>query len=246
MNKGLITGIIYKYTSPSNKVYIGQTTNEEQRKKNFKCKELYSGIKFDCARKKYGVSDNWKYEVISKKNYLNNEDASFDLDLLEVYYIAEYDSYNNGYNSTFGGDGSSGVIVSEETRKKKSEAVKGEKNPFYNRYHTKETKKKISETKKGTQVGNKNPFFGRKHTEESLRKIREAHLGKHPTEETRKKMSENRSISIIQLNIGNGIIKNWKSAKEASIELNIDRSAITKCCKGKLKTAGGYIWKYAE
>jgi len=36
----------------------------------------------------------------------------------------------------------------------------------------------------------------------------------------------------------------YKSIKEASIKLNIDSSAITKCCKGKQKTAGGYIWKY--
>ena len=28
-------GIIYKYTSPSGKVYIGQTTNEKKRKRVF-------------------------------------------------------------------------------------------------------------------------------------------------------------------------------------------------------------------
>ena len=28
-------GIIYKYTSPANKVYIGQTTDERRRRKTF-------------------------------------------------------------------------------------------------------------------------------------------------------------------------------------------------------------------
>lgn len=28
----MITGIIYKYTSPSNKIYVGKTINESERK----------------------------------------------------------------------------------------------------------------------------------------------------------------------------------------------------------------------
>lgn len=37
----------------------------------------------------------------------------------------------------------------------------------------------------------------------------------------------------------------YSSSKEASCRLGIDDSAITKCCKGKRKTAGGYHWQYA-
>lgn len=33
---------------------------------------------------------------------------------------------------------------------------------------------------------------------------------------------------------------------EASVKSNVDQSSITKCCKGKLQTAGGYIWKYTD
>ena len=36
----------------------------------------------------------------------------------------------------------------------------------------------------------------------------------------------------------------FKSAMEAERILNIDHSSIIKCCKGKVKTAGGYKWKY--
>lgn len=38
--------------------------------------------------------------------------------------------------------------------------------------------------------------------------------------------------------------KTYKSIKEASEELSIDNSSICACCKGKLKTAGRYHWKY--
>jgi hypothetical protein len=40
------------------------------------------------------------------------------------------------------------------------------------------------------------------------------------------------------------LIKEWNDITQASKELNIYNSNISMCCKGKLKTTGGYIWKY--
>lgn len=40
--------------------------------------------------------------------------------------------------------------------------------------------------------------------------------------------------------------KVWKGIKEASRKTGIDKSSIVKCCKGKVKSAGGYMWKYIE
>lgn len=48
----MITGIIYKYISPSNKVYIGQTINEYERKHAFLTREKYAGEKFSMAKAK--------------------------------------------------------------------------------------------------------------------------------------------------------------------------------------------------
>mgnify|MGYP002508894209 CR=1 FL=1 len=61
-------GIIYKYTSPSGKVYIGQTTNEKKRKRVFlnENNEDYAGLKINNARKKYGPK-SFKYEVLEKR-----------------------------------------------------------------------------------------------------------------------------------------------------------------------------------
>ena len=36
----------------------------------------------------------------------------------------------------------------------------------------------------------------------------------------------------------------YKSINEASRKTGIDASSISKACKGKNKTAGGYHWKY--
>lgn len=55
-------GIIYKYTSPSGKVYIGQTRSESTRRaKWFNDKAPYAGPKINAARLKYGPT-NFKYE----------------------------------------------------------------------------------------------------------------------------------------------------------------------------------------
>jgi len=63
--------------------------------------------------KKYGI-DNFDIEV------LETIDNKENLKQLEIYYIKKFDSYNNGYNMTVGGD-----IVSNETRKKISEKMIG-------------------------------------------------------------------------------------------------------------------------
>ena len=47
----------------------------------------------------------------------------------------------------------------EETKQKISESLKGEKNSFYGKHHTEETKQKISENNKGRLKGENNPMY---------------------------------------------------------------------------------------
>ena len=55
-------GVIYKYTSPSGKVYIGQTLNEYMRKFMWKnVNHPYAGPYINKARTKHGYS-NFKYD----------------------------------------------------------------------------------------------------------------------------------------------------------------------------------------
>lgn len=50
----------------------------------------------------------------------------------------------------------------------------------------------------------------------------------------------------VQCDLQGKPIKEWQSIKEASEETKIERRNINACCRGKRKTAGGYIWKYKE
>ena len=114
-------GIIYKWTcSKSGKSYIGQTINEKKRENEFFNKnEYYTGknSKIDKARNKYGLSnDIWSKEVLKKLWCKEGKEKELleRLNYWEKYYIEKYDTFNNGYNSTNGGDK---PIISEEIKK---------------------------------------------------------------------------------------------------------------------------------
>lgn len=51
---------------------------------------------------------------------------------------------------------------------------------------------------------------------------------------------------IKQYDLKGNFIKTWNTIREASKTLNIGETNIGACCRGKQKTAGGYIWKYIE
>src|SRR6056300_1886176 len=89
-------GIIYKITSPSGKVYVGQTTRsfqtrvQEHKRDSSGCTALKSAID------KY--KDQMKYEIIEEDVHQEH------LDEREIYWITELNSLApNGYNCTTGG-----------------------------------------------------------------------------------------------------------------------------------------------
>ena len=90
---------IYKYENKLNgKIYIGQSNNIEKRYNQHSydsshSERIHSVI--DRAIAKYGL-ENFSFEIIE-------ECPVEKLDEREIYWIAYYDSYNNGYNSTIGG-----------------------------------------------------------------------------------------------------------------------------------------------
>ena len=51
---------------------------------------------------------------------------------------------------------------------------------------------------------------------------------------------------VIQLSKDNEILHFYPSASKAGKATNINRSDISSCCRGAIKTAGGFVWKYAE
>lgn len=55
-----------------------------------------------------------------------------------------------------------------------------------------------------------------------------------------------RAKPIIQANKDGSAIKKWESARLAGETLGINASNISACCNGRLKSAGGFIWTFAQ
>jgi hypothetical protein len=171
------------------------------------------------AYSKYNRNPYW-HNIVNKHGYTINiihTDISWKYACeIEKELIAKYGRKNLGLgnlvNCTDGGEGILGLVHSEETRQRISEAKKGEKHHMFGKNLSEETKQKISESIKGekhhmfgknlseetrqriseAQKGEKNSMFGKIHSEETKQKISESIKGKTLSEETRKKMSEAR------------------------------------------------------
>ena len=210
---------IYMWTSPSGKSYIGQSVDLQKRKCAFlRFGDIYGGEKINCARKKYNHKSLWNYKVL--------EYCGIDkLDERERYYIELYDTINNGYNCESGGN--ENKIVSDEVKRKLSEAMKGkrcgENSPLYGKHLTEEHKSKLSKAKKGEN----NPMYG-----------------KHRDDETKDKIRLRRNKAVVQYTKEGEFIAEYESALVAKNITGIDSSNISKCCLGKLKSAGGFKWAY--
>lgn len=60
------------------------------------------------------------------------------------------------------------------------------------------------------------------------------------------RFSKERSKPIKQYNLNGDFIKEWSSIWVAGNETGYAMSAIRRCCKGKQKTAYGYLWRYKQ
>ena len=54
------------------------------------------------------------------------------------------------------------------------------------------------------------------------------------------------SRKLLQYSKDGEFIKEWQSAVEVKRVLGIDHGNIARCCKGRYKSAGNFIWKYKE
>ena len=93
------------------------------------------------------------------------------------------------------------------------------------RHHrlSKESREKIRNRMVGVYAGDKNPFYGKHHTEESLAKFRKR---------------------VEQYSVDGEYIRTFNSLTEAAETHDVDKSSLSKACKGIYKTYAGYQWKF--
>ena len=99
------------------KCYVGTSSDEKTRITNWnKPQDDYAGQKINAARAKYKDRKNdWQYEVLERTTIKDEATAIKWLDDKETFYIAKFDSKENGFNGNLGGDGHKGGLT--ETHK---------------------------------------------------------------------------------------------------------------------------------
>ena len=226
------------------------------RGRNKRWKEVY-----DTHRNKHFMNIANKYPIICEiiKSNLTEEQSNgiecwlinelvfeygFSIDIKNNRSVEK--KYNHLVNQTWGGEGTSGRVLSEASKQKISDKnkgrkltevqkenirkrMKGENNPNYGKPRAEKTKEKISKSE-----------IGKKHTEESKRKISKAKKGKY----TGKDNVNSKCVICLTTK------KIFYSTAEAGVYYNTSRGNISSCCNKKRKYAGKLlngtplIWRY--
>ena len=183
------------------------------------------------------------------------------MNIKEKHYIQLFNCYTQGYNETLGGEGTKGLIRSEESKEKMRKArkdwwdnlteeeygiwrsklhvTKGEDNHWYGKGHLKK--------------GENNPFYGKHHTEEAKRKHSQDVSGENNYWYGKKGKDAPNTKSVI-CTTTNMVFNTIKEACDYYKCANVDS-----CCKGfklvkgkriNIKSAGKLpdgtklVWRY--
>lgn len=210
--------VVYCHTNKINgKRYIGITSQKpEKRWRNGQ--GYINNNHFYKAICKYGWHE-FSHEILYTDLTLHEAEE------IEKKLIALYDCCNihKGYNIERGGN--CGDKFTEETRRKISEALSGKPK-------SEEHKKKLSEAGKGRKV-----------SEEQRRKTSLRMSGKgNPMYGVKRDISIFKNKSVVCLET----METFPSTCEASRQTGVDQGDISKCCNGKLKSAGKLHWRFVK
>jgi group I intron endonuclease len=174
-----------------------------------------------------------------------------------------------GYNICLFANTTKGLKLSNNTKIKISNSLKGKNNPMFGKTHSEETKNKISKfrSKSIIQLDLNGSFIklweSAKKAGQTLgvysnninsccRKIKYSAGGYIWIYENEfdqfdivSHLNNNKQkIKVIQLSIDNIFIKEWNSITEATKETKSNN--IYACCVGKQKSSGGFKWMYVD
>lgn len=220
---------IYKLTSPSGKIYIGQTKCFQDRMQRYRCGKFNKYMKR--AVDKYGL-ENIKLEILEKDTPLEK------LDEREQFYLDTLQPFgDNGYNICREASTTRGRKRPPEEMKGLSDFNKtrvGELNHFYGKKHSEESIQKQREAQ-----------LGKKQSKESIQKRLDN------TDYTKRY----RCVKQIDL-VTRDIINVFESITEANNITGVSMSGISqvankRTCKGGekewlKKSAGGFYWEWCD
>lgn len=247
----MFNGIVYKCVCKiTEKCYIGITINSLEYRRDQHIRDSYNeklesyNCHFHRAIRKYG-KDEFNWEIITSVSCDNKDNLIFCLKNLEIKYVEQYNSYDNGYNSTRGGDtitilekgvdvyDISGKIINQFNSRKAT-------SDYYN----------ISED--AVSAGcNKRQKFSIYNGERIIFRNTGVNLTLEELEEVKSIKGQANTKVIAFDSVTNEFIGEYNSIKQAGQSLNVIPSSISECLRGKRLSAGKYnnhkiSWKFAD
>lgn len=220
---------IYKLIDPiSNDIrYIGLTFNTLKQRLGSHLGETGKSHKCNWIKK---LKSNGLRPIIES---IEDNISSYDeCCLREIYYIDYYKNIGcNLTNSASGGN--KNKKMSDETKKKMSDSAK---NRTFKLVLTEETKRVLSKKSKE-----------RFQKEEERAKLRISNKKYEDSKTDEQKLNDiliQKCKTIVQYDKDMNYINEYPSIRDAERKTNIVRSNIIRCCKLKVKSAGGFIWRY--
>ena len=247
--------IVYKHTTPNNKVYIGIT----KKKPNDRWASGFGyehQIYFFRAIVKYGW-DNIKHEILYSN--LTEEEAK----TIEIRLIKEYNStdINCGYNIDLGGNLHK---LSKEARNKISEAKRNKRWSERQRLASLEYFARVGRKKVNKYNSNGELIKVFDNYEEAAKdanvtpKLMQYYISKKlfpsrweftysydecvPSKKDIKTRYNAAPVDMFDLSLN--YIRTFPSISEANRYLGVKKSHIERVCRGKGLTCKGYIWRY--
>ena len=236
------------YNINNGKSYIGITSQNPLHRWRNNGNGYINNREFYNAIKKYGWETGFLHAVLYEN--LTEKQAK----KLEIQLIKEYDSFENGYNQTVGGEGTNGYIFSDEQKEQIRVRMIGN-----TRRKGTKTSKIARDNMSKSHIGKPSPRKGCKLSCEQVERIRKLHTGRIQSEEeklkrrnalTGLKRSEDtkRKLSERQLGSNNHKAKKviclntmeiFGSCADASRKYNLQINGVSKCCSEKNRKSCG-------
>ena len=211
-----------------------------------------SGTYLKSAIESYG-KENFIKEII--ETGISDKES---LNIREQYWIQTLDTKSpNGYNLTDGGDGCQGMT--QETKEKirqKNRLNVGEKCARYGKKNSENHNRILREANLGrvqseaTKEKIGQSLRGMKRSRESIiKQVETRKRNKKPYTDERIENLKNKqphALKVSQYTKDCVFVAHYRSSKEAYRVTGINNATISKCCKGLLKSAGKFIWKFTN
>lgn len=221
----MITGIIYKYTSPSGKSYIGQTIKTTKQRAKYtgegyqKCPVFYKAIL------KYGF-ENFTCEILEEVTAETRQEIKEKLGKLEQNYIQKLNTLAPfGYNIRLGGE--EGSVFSKEFKVCATGSnhfnwrTDLDEQELRQLYESGLTLKEISEQ---TNIAK----------ETIKRHIQDMGILKE----------KKYNYPVVKLDKNGNILKRWNSISEAERDEGAGKNAIGRCCRERRRPYKGVTYRF--